>query len=141
LFVYLYFCFLQDMLHKILCLSMHDGSLREPLGLFTFFFRTTAKHTFLVPERKRGTFIFVCVRASVRPSVRPSVRRPFLVTFLPIAAKPTNGFRPNSICSMFTVGRKHKQKLRSIAFKPKKLFNFEISSHIFYRLLQKGTSP
>jgi hypothetical protein len=37
---------------------------------------------FLGPERKRGTIIFVCVRACVRPSVRPSsVPRVFFANF------------------------------------------------------------
>jgi hypothetical protein len=58
---------------------------------FSFFF-------FLVPERKRGTIIFACVRPSVRP---------FPVCFLPIAANPTNRFRPNSMYSMSTVCREH----------------------------------
>jgi hypothetical protein len=35
------------------------------------------------------------------------VRRPFPVCFLPIAAKPTNRFRPNSMYSMSTVCREH----------------------------------
>jgi hypothetical protein len=39
---------------------------RIPSSIFTY-------TEFLVPERKRGTIIFVCVRASVRPSSVPRV--------------------------------------------------------------------
>jgi hypothetical protein len=60
----------------------------------------------LISSRAKAGNFYFRLRASVRACVRPSVR-PFPVCFLPIAAIPTNRFRPNSMYSMSTVCREH----------------------------------
>jgi hypothetical protein len=60
------------------------------------------KFFFFSSRAKAGKYYF-----RLRASVRPSVRRQFPVCFLPIAAKLSNRFRPNSMYGMSTVCREH----------------------------------